>query len=143
MTRGLTPIAADLASALSGAYEPYVRDRLARLGLEAPPGLDDAVEEGRRWLETSLPDLLGRPFASQDRGPLELFQEALRFPTAILEQAGYQPVPRDELVSNALPGDLFDLAPASSNDLGEATWKAHLAWGASKAAAMRRMVDGG
>ena len=74
---------------------------------------------------------------------MELFQEALRFPTAKLEQAGHRPVPRDELVANALPGDLFDLAPASSNDLGEATWRAHLAWGASKAAAMRRMVDGG
>jgi len=138
MTAGLDPIAAELVSALVGAYEPHVRGRVARLGLEVPPGLDDAIEEGRRWLETALLDLLGRPFASQDRGPLELFQEALRFPTAVLEQAGHQPVPRDELVANALPGDLFDLAPASSNDLGEAAWRAHLAWGASKAAAMTR-----
>ncbi|MDE0370622.1 MAG: hypothetical protein OXI84_10855 [bacterium] len=140
MTSGLTPIAAELASALVAAYAPYVRDRVARLGLEAPPSLEDAIEEGSRWLETALPDLLGRPFVSQDRGPLELFQEALRFPTAVLERAGHQPVPRDELVANALPGDLFDLAPASSNDLGEAAWKAHLVWGASKAAAMTRPV---
>ena len=138
MTAGLDRIAAELVSALVGAYAPYVRARVARLGLEVPAGLDDAIEEGRRWLETALPGLLGRPFARQDRGPLELFQEALRFPTATLEQAGHQPVPRDELVANALPGDLFDLAPASSNDLGEATWKAHLAWGASKAAAMTK-----
>ncbi|MDE0374646.1 MAG: hypothetical protein OXK16_01625 [bacterium] len=138
MTGGLTPIAAELASVLVTAYAPYVRDRVARLGLDVPPGMDGAIEEGRRWLETALPDLLGRPFASQDRGPLELFQEALRFPTAALERAGHQPVPRDELVTNALPGDLFDLAPASSNDLGEAAWKSHLAWGASKAAAMTR-----
>lgn len=136
MTGGLSPIAAGLVSALVEAYAPYVRDRVARLGQEAPPDLDDAIEQGRRWLETALPDLLGRSFASQDRGPLELFQEALRFPTAELEHAGHQPVPRDELVANALPGDLFDLAPASSNDLGEAAWKAHLAWGAAKAAAM-------
>jgi len=134
----MIPTAAELVSSLVAAYAPYVRGRVARLGLEVPAGLDDAIEEGRQWLETALPDLLGRPFARQDRGPLELFQEALRFPTAILEQAGHRPVPRDELVTNALPGDLFDLAPASSNDLGEATWKAHLAWGASKAAAMTR-----
>ena len=138
MTASLDPIATELVSALVATYPPYVRDRIARLGLEAPPGMDGALDEGRRWLETALPDLLGRPFASQDRGPLELFQEALRFPTAILEQAGHQPVPRDELVTNALPGDVFDLAPASSNHLGEATWRAHLAWGASKAAAMTR-----
>lgn len=138
MTGGLSPIAAGLVSALVEAYAPYVRARVARLGLEVPPDLDDAIEQGRRWLETALPDLLGRSFASQDRGPLELFQEALRFPTAELEHAGHQPVPRDELVANALPGDLFDLAPASSNDLGEAAWKAHLAWGAAKAAAMTR-----
>ena len=134
----MTPIAAELVSALVTAYAPHVRDKVARLGLEVPPGLDGAIEEGRRWLEKALPDLLGRPFPSQDRGPLELFQAALRFPTAALEQAGQQAVPRDELVANALPGDLFDLAPASSNDLGEAAWKAHLAWGASKAAAMTK-----
>lgn len=134
----MNPAAAELASSMVAAYAPYVRDRLARLGDKLPPDLDDAIEEGRRWLETALPDLLGRPFASQDRGPLELFQEALRFPTAVLERAGHQPVPRDELVANALPGDLFDLAPASSNDLGEATWRAHLTWGAAKAAAMTR-----
>lgn len=139
----MTPTAAELASSLMAAYAPYVRDRVARLGPDPPPGLEGAIEEGRRWLETALQDLLGRPFAGQDRGPLELFQEALRFPTAVLERAGYEAVPRDELVANALPGDLFDLAPASSSDLGEAAWRAHLAWGASKAAAMRRMVDGG
>ena len=134
----MNPAAAELVSSLVAAYAPYVRDRVARLGLDVPPGLDGAIDEGLRWLETALPDLLERPFASQDRGPLELFQEALRFPTAVLEQAGHQSVPRDELVANALPGDLFDLAPASSNDLGEAAWKAHLAWGVAKAAAMTR-----
>ena len=134
----MTPTAAELVASLVDAYEPYVRDRIARQRIEVPPGLDGAIAEGHLWLDTALQDLLGRPFASQDRGPLELFQEALRFPTAVLEQAGHQPVPRDDLVANALPGDLFDLAPASSNDLGEATWKAHLAWGAAKAAAMTR-----
>ncbi|MCE2530862.1 MAG: hypothetical protein J4G11_13515 [Acidimicrobiia bacterium] len=136
----MTPAAAELATSLVAAYAPYVRDKVARLGLAVPAGLDGAIEDGRSWLETALPDLLGRPFASQDRGPLELFQEALRFPTAALEQAGHQAVPRDELVANALPGDLFDLAPASSNDLGEEAWRAHLAWGVTKAAGMTRLA---
>lgn len=136
----MTPAATELASALVAAYAPYVRERVARLGPDIPPGLDTAIDEGRRWLETALPNLLGRPFTDQARGPLELFQEALRFPTAVLERAGFQHVPRNDLVANALPGDLFDLAPASSHDLGEAAWSAHLAWGASKAAAMTRPV---
>lgn len=130
--------ASDLMKAFVDAYAPYVRARAARLGLDVPPGFDDAIEEGRSWLETALPDLLARPFARQDRGPLELFQEALRFPTTALEQAGHQAVPRDEAVIAALPGDLFDLAPASSSDLGENAWRSHLAWGATKAAALTK-----
>jgi len=71
---------------------------------------------------------------------LELFQEALRFPTYALEQAGNQPVGRDEIATNALPGDRFGLAPASSRDLGEEAWMAHLSWGAAKAAAITRDI---
>lgn len=106
-----------------------------RAGRE-PAGLDEALGEGRRWLQDALKGLLGRPYPLQDRGPLELFQEAMRFPTAVLQAEGYPPVPRDELSRSALPGDLYDLAPASSRELGEEVWRAHLAWGAAKAAAM-------
>ena len=132
----MNSIASDLVDALVKAYVPYVRARVARLNLDIPPGFEAAIKEGRRWLETTLPDLLDRPFARQDRGPLELFQEALSFPTAALVRAGQRPVPRDEAVVAALPGDLFDLAPASSSDLGEQAWRAHLVWGATKAAAL-------
>ena len=133
---------ARLSEVLAAAYEPYVRAVLAGRAVSEPPGLDDAIEEGRRWLEEALSRMLSLPFPSQDRGPLELFQDAMRFPTKVLADAGHPAAARDALASNALPGDLYDLAPASSRDLGEGVWRAHLAWGAAKAAAMTRRTAG-
>ena len=131
-----------LSEALTAVYEPYVRALLAKRVEDEPTGLDDVIEEGRGWLEEALSDLLSLPYSMQDRGPLELFQEAMRFPTTALRQAGHLPVERDVTARNALPGDLYDLAPTSSGDLGERVWQAHLAWGAAKAAAMSRRRAG-
>lgn len=86
---------------------------------------------------SELTALLARPFSQQPRGPLEVVQEAMRFPTSSLQQAGVPPADRDEVAVNALPGDVYDLAPASSRDLGEEAWVAHLRWGARKAQALR------
>lgn len=116
------------------AYRPSVTARLEAGGYPTP---EDAITEGEAWLAVSLEELLGRPFAAQSRSPLEVFQEAMRFPTAALFAAGAHPVARDEVTAVALPGDLYDLAPASSQELGETAWHAHLAWGAAKAAAVR------
>lgn len=122
-----------LAAALVEAYPKHVR---ARLSAGPAEGMDEAIAEGRDWLALALADLLDRPFADQRRGPLELFQEAMRFPTARLLEAGAEPVGRDPVAESALPGDLYDLAPASSRDLGEEVWAIHIAWGAAKAAAI-------
>lgn len=121
-----------LVEKLVEAYPFHVHERLGR----DVEGMEGAVEEGRRWLEAALTQLLSQSFAAQRRGPLELFQEALRFPTARLMAAGVDPVARDPVAESALPGDLYDLAPASTRDLGEEVWAIHLAWGAVKAAAI-------
>ena len=96
----------------------------------------------RPWLvhlfETRHWELAPEPFDRQRRGPLELFQEAMQFPTAALSELGVEAVERDPIADQALPGDVFDLAPASSSTLGETVWHAHLAWGAAKANAMRQ-----
>jgi hypothetical protein len=128
----------DLVAVLTAAYRPYVFSTLSRRSIAGVDGLEAAVDEGERWLEGHLTDLLSRPFAAQTRGPLEVFQEAMRFPTEALARAGVAPVERDHVTANALPGDVYDLAPASSRDLGEDVWNAHLTWGAIKAAALRR-----
>ncbi len=118
------------------AYRPYVLGRLELLGIDAPPGLVESLDEGEEWLRQALEELLATPYLEQRRGPLELFQEAMSFPTEVLRAAGVRPADRDPIAVSALPGDLFDLAPASSQSLGEEAWQAHLAWGAAKAAAV-------
>lgn len=125
-------VARRLREALVAAYGPYVR---ARSG-DTSEGMDAAISAGAAWLEEALDELLAMPFAEQPRGPLELFQEAMRAPTEYLQGRGVAAVARDEATTAALPGDLYDLAPASSRDLGEEVWICHLAWGTAKAQAM-------
>ncbi len=122
---------ANLAEALVAVYPHHVRRRAPHV-----MGLEAAVEEGAAWLQSELELLLSQPFSQQRRGPLEVFQEAMRFPTARLADLGVEPIPRDPMAERALPGDLYDLAPASTRDLGEEVWAIHLAWGATKAAAI-------
>lgn len=147
---------AEVRAAFVAAYEPYVRARaeakLAEAGgtagfseeeaALAGESLAAAIGQGRSWLAERLGELTSEPFAEQRRGPLELFQEAMKFPTGALAAAGVPPPERDEAVVNALPGDLYDLAPAASRDLGEEAWAAHLAWGAAKARALRPPMVG-
>jgi hypothetical protein len=126
-----------LASVLTAAYRPYVVGVLAARGWEMTGEVDRSLDEGEAWLASQLEALLSLPFADQTRGPLEIFQEAMRFPTDALDAEGIPVVRRDQVAANALPGDVYDLAPASSRDLGDEVWVAHLQWGAHKAAALR------
>lgn len=121
-----------LAEALVAAYPDYLRRRIT----EEVPGLEEEIIAGADWLRESLEELLSRPFSEQHRGPLELFQAAMSFPTAALASAGVEPRRRDSVAASALPGDVYDLAPASSRDLGDEVWALHLSWGAAKARAV-------
>ena len=128
----MVPESQRLLEALVDAYPSYVRSRLPA----NPEEIEEAIGEGEEWLRSTLSELLGRPFVEQRRGPLEVFQEAMKFPTAALEQDGVEPPARDPVTEAALPGDLYDLAPASTRDLGEEVWTLHLVWGATKAGAI-------
>ena len=130
-----------LRSALVGVYSPYLAAVLKTRGTAVPEMLGAAVDEGAAWLDEALGALLDLPFRDQARGPLEVFQEAMRFPTGALLAAGVEQPQRDEAAASALPGDHYDLAPASSQDLGEEVWAAHMAWGAAKAGAFRPSVS--
>src|SRR5690606_36154013 len=121
-----------LRDALVEAYGPHVRSRVD----EPDAGLDDALDMGLNWLMAALTELLSQPFSQQRRGPLEVFQEAMRFPSDYLAAPQGPPPPRDPVAVSALPGDIYDLAPASTRDLGDEVWSIHLSWGAAKAAAI-------
>lgn len=124
---------ATLFEQLTTAYAPYVAGKIAAYGAV---DTTEAIAEGQRWLEAELSRELALAYVAQRRGPLEIFQAALVFPTDALAQAGIAAPARNEVASRALPGDVFDLAPASSRDLGDDVWMAHLQWGATKAAAI-------
>ena len=129
----MSGIAARLAENLVEAFAPYVRRRIIEQGLSGSEVTEDSLAQGKAWLSSTLDELLKLPFAEQPRGPLEVFQEAMKFPTEALEAAGAPTPLRDSGAMEALPGDKYDLAPASSRLLGEEVWMAHLAWGAAKA----------
>jgi hypothetical protein len=129
-----------LRDALVAAFRPYLSGRLAERGWPVlPVGVAEAAAE---WLAAALDGLLGLPYREQTRGPLEVFQEAMAGPTAALAAAGVGEPRRDTAAAEALPGDTYDLAPASSAALGEEAWLAHLTWGAAKAAAVTRPACG-
>lgn len=131
-------VSRELIEALVEALPPYLDDRIKVLGIEAPPGWELVCSEAATRLRAELDDLLSRPFPQQRSGPLEMVQSAVEGPTEALRGSKAAPVERDDVVRSLLPGDVFALAPASSRALGERAWRAHLAWGAAKAAWMTR-----
>ena len=131
-----------LQEALVRGFRPHVIRTVESRGWTVDPQLAASIEQGEAWLAEELEALLSQPFEQQRRGPLEVFQEAMRFPTEALAAQGIEPVERDPAAAAAIPGDRYDLAPASSAMLGEQVWQAHLAWGAAKATAMTQGGDG-
>jgi hypothetical protein len=134
----MIPEARALRDALTRIYRPWLLHLFESRGWEPGPSLVTAVDDGEQWLADRLDHLLAQPFDRQRRGPLEVFQEAMRFPTAALIDLGVDGVERDPTAIQAIPGDVFDLAPASSAMLGDTVWQAHLTWGAAKANALRQ-----
>lgn len=130
---------AEVARAFTAAFAPYVETRLAALGLDAAP-IGDAIEAGRDQAATALASWARRSPRDQRSSPLELVREALALPTAALAARGVEPVTRDTDQATALPGDHYDLAPATSRDLGDEAWRAHVAWGISRAEEVAGLV---
>lgn len=125
-----------MADAFVAAYRPYVH---AVLG-EPADRVSDAIADGETWLAAAMADWSSLPAGEQRSSPLEMFREALAFPTAAALEAGTQPVGRDGVAAAALPGDHLDVAPMTSRDLGEEAWKAHVAWGIARAEAVAGVV---
>jgi hypothetical protein len=130
-----TEVSAMVLGTFLGEFRPYLQAKLAERNLIVP---DSVIDEAEQWLADHLADELGLDFAEQRRGPLEFFQAAMEIPTDWLLAAGTPQVERDLVTEEVLPGDAYDLAPASSRDLGEEAWMAHMSWGTAKAAAYRK-----
>jgi hypothetical protein len=118
------------------SFPSFVIGRLHERGIELSASIIAAIDSGRAWLDKGLSELFAIDPALQRSSPLALFQAALAFPTEALAREGVAPVARDETTERTVPGDRYDLAPASSQSLGEEAWSAHVAWGAAKAKAL-------
>lgn len=131
---------AAVVEAFVAAYPGYVESRVTSAG---DVGIAEGVRQGREWLEGELAQWARLGAKEQQRGPLQIFQTAMAFPTAALEESGAPSPDRDPGSASALPGDVYGLAPASSRDIGEAAWRAHVAWGVAKAKAVADVVPVG
>ncbi len=123
------------------AFPQYLQSRM----VEVAPAtdIDEATRQGVQWLTAELAQWARLPVEDQRQGPLHILQTASGFPTAALEEAGIVSAARDVGSQQALPGDLYGLAPVSSRDLGEAAWRAHVAWGVAKAKQVVNVVPKG
>lgn len=128
-----------VAEAFVAAYPAYVRRRLEQLGV-AGPEIDAAIERGRASLEAAFAAWRGPGPERQRASPLELFREALGAPTHTAIALGAAAPDREDIQERVLPGDLLDLAPATSRDLGDEAWEAHVAWGLARAEAISGMA---
>ena len=91
---------------------------------------DEVGEAVRRLLERDVDD--------QGTTPLSLLRGAVRYPSAVLEDAGVPPVGRDEVQEALFPEDRYDLAPATFADVDPSLAEPGLVWGAAKAFAHRQ-----
>ncbi len=134
-----TGVTDELRAAFVAAFPRYVAERIASLGVD-PEAFAGAIEKGLDNLEVELDAVLSTPLAAQRRPPLEVFRDALTPVTAALAAAGMELPERDAATEEVLPGDRYDLGPASSQALGDRAWRAHIAWGIAKAEAVAGVV---
>jgi hypothetical protein len=135
-------LASAIEAALPGWVTRSVEDIMGAWQGEVPPDVADAAAAaGRRaQVETgaAVRALLAADIDAQRTTPLALLRQAVKYPTAVLRQAGVPPVDRDRFRQEAFPDDLYDLSPANWSDIAPSLTEAGINWGAAKAFEHRR-----
>lgn len=130
----------EMAAAMVAAFPDYLVERVERLGVAVDDALAGSIRGAARDLEAEFERLIVTSDAEQRRSPLELVRGATHPITAILAASGVPPVRRDDQDVSINPDDTYDLYPASSRDLGDQAWRAHVRWGLAKTRAVAGMV---
>ena len=133
--------AAALADAIEAALPGWVERSVARVITAWRGDVDDdvrraATEAGREAVAEVGPQvraLLAADVDDQRTTPLSLVRGAVRYPTAVLREAGVPRLRRDEQQERLFPDDVYDLAPATFADIDPALGEIGIAWGAAKA----------
>jgi hypothetical protein len=92
-----------------------------------------AAVDARAAVAAELGALLAQDVDDQRRNPLAVLRAATRFPTAVLREAGAAPVRRDEFQRERFPDDVYDLSPATWQDVDPGLHGPGIVWGAWKA----------
>jgi hypothetical protein len=131
----------DLAAALDRVIAPWVERSAVRLVAahrgEVTPEVEEAAraagQQARDEVGAELRAFLALDVDDQRTNPLAILRDAVRYPTALLQEAGIPPVQRDEFKERAFPDDVYDLAPATWKDVDPALQEPGIIWGAWKA----------
>ena len=133
MDKYSTALHAAAVAAVPGWVE---RSVARRAGVRANELADRATEAGvaaAAEVDRALRTLLETDIDEQRTNPLSILRSAVRFPSAVLAEAGIAPVGRDSFVTRAFPTDVYDLAPATWRDVDESLLEPGIEWGAWKA----------
>ena len=137
MEEHATALADAIEAVLPGWVERSVRAVLAASGTpvtdEMLAAANDAGQQAAADVGGEMRALLALDVDEQHDTPLTLLRAAVRYPTAVLRDAGVPPVVRDEFKARAFPDDAYDLAPASFADVDPSLADLGIAWGAAKA----------
>ncbi len=135
-------LAEAVEAALPGWVERSVRLRLTEWrGAPDAEALRRAGEAGRRAaveVGGELRRLVTADVDEQWTNPLSVVRGAVRYPTAVLRDAGVPPVVRDGFEERHFPEDDYGLVPLAFADIDPALHELGLAWGAAKAMAHLR-----
>lgn len=145
---GVEAHATALADAIVTALPRWVERCVVTILTAWHPGSapsPDALERARVAGQQAASDvgaqvraLLGADIDEQRSTPLALLRGAVRYPTAVLRDAGVPEVERDPIQVRLLPDDPYDLSPATFADIDPSLAEPGMVWGAAKAVAHRR-----
>jgi hypothetical protein len=148
----LDPYSAALADAVDAVLAAWVERQVARLAEahlgRVPPEVESAARDAgdacREELGGAMRELLAIDVDDQPINPLALLRMAVRYPTAVLVEAGVPPLRRDEFAERSFPDDVYGLTPATWADLDPSLQEPGLVWSAWKAKSVldRRRSEG-
>lgn len=130
-------LAAGIEEALPGwvtrSVEQVMRAWTGEVPAEVAAAAERAAGQARREAGAAIRALLAADIDEQRTTPLTLLRAAVKYPTAVLHQAGVPPVERDQFARRAFPDDVYDLSPATWSDIDPRLAEPGINWGAAKA----------